>query len=185
MAKPKLFIDFDNTLVNSTAAICEVYNEEYKSHVGFVPADWRQSQLYDFSDICPLASPDVIEWMFAQDEFFENLWPLPYAREAIRKLKQDFELYIVSIGTPLNLSKKSYYISKVFPMIDNVILLGTKSCAADKSIVDMSDGCMIDDSLQALNSSNADVKIVFGPELKYNKTNQYMRLPSWGTIIGE
>lgn len=183
MTKPKLFIDFDNTLVNSTAAICEVYNEEYKNHPDFVPADWRQSQLYDFSDICPLANPEIIEWMFTEDDFFENLWPLPYAREAIRKLKQDFELYIVSIGTPLNLAKKSYYISKAFPLIDNVILLGTKDCIADKSIIDMAGGYMIDDSLQALDSSNAYTKIIFGPELEYNKNDKYERLESWGQLF--
>ena len=185
MFKPKLFIDFDNTLVNSTVAICDVYNEEYKYHSAFVPADWRQSQLYDFSDICPLANPDMIEWMFAQDEFFENLWPLPCAREALEHLCKEHDVYIVSIGTPLNLSKKIQYISKAFPMVKNLIMLSTKDCAADKSIIDMSDGYMIDDSLQALNSSNADVKIVFGPELEYNKTNQYMRLPNWGMLIGK
>ena len=70
-------------------------------------------------------------------------------------------------------------------MVKNLIMLSTKDCAADKSIIDMSDGYMIDDSLQALNSSNADVKIVFGPELEYNKTNQYMRLPNWGMLIGK
>ena len=30
MKKPKLFIDFDNTITNSTKAIVDLYNEDFK-----------------------------------------------------------------------------------------------------------------------------------------------------------
>ena len=36
MSRPKLFLDFDNTIVDTIAAVVSLYNEDYASHEGFV-----------------------------------------------------------------------------------------------------------------------------------------------------
>ena len=52
----------------------------------------------------------------------------------------------------------------------------------DKSIVDMSDGILIDDNPHNLISSNAKNKILFGRDYNYNKGFDFERLYTWSQV---
>lgn len=168
MSKPKLFLDFDNTIVNSDKVYCSLYNWLYSTNKDFRYADWTKVRERSYADQCPLAVNDVKE-MFEMAEFFMNLEFFPQAKETIEKLNEDYEIIIVSIGTPKNLSLKSLWLEENLPFVNKYILLNNGENLIDKSIVDMEGAIFIDDVASNLTSSNADVKLCFGGKADKNR----------------
>lgn len=178
----KIFIDFDNTIADSTKAICDMYNESYKDHKDFVPASPDKCFEWDFKDVCPLAPSWWIENCFNNKIFFSKLELLKDARSSIYRLSKKHDIYIVTIGDFRNISYKSMFIEGMLPFIKNVIFIKNENCNMNKEIIDMSDGILIDDNLENLKSSNAAYKFVFGKECNYNKTTKYTRLADWRAV---
>ena len=182
MGKIKLFVDFDNTIVDSTKAICDMYNNHFKDKEGFVLANPTKCMEWDFSDVCTLANKETLEEYFNTKEFFKNLNIFYFARRTIKTLSDYCDIYIVSIGDFKNLSYKSEFIERELPFIKNLILIRNENCNMDKSIVDMSDGILIDDNPHNLISSNAKNKILFGRDYNYNKGFDFERLYTWSQV---
>ena len=107
MGKIKLFVDFDNTIVDSTKAICDMYNNHFKDKEGFILANPTKCMEWDFLDVCTLANKETLEEYFNAKEFFENLNIFYFARRTIKTLSDYCDIYIVSIGDFKNLSYKS------------------------------------------------------------------------------
>lgn len=55
MSRPKLFLDFDNTIVDTIAAVVSLYNEDYASHEDFVQVDPKDVTSWEFIE-CNLAT---------------------------------------------------------------------------------------------------------------------------------
>lgn len=181
--KQKLFIDFDGTLVNCRKAICSVYNDLYKDFDGFIEADWTKNRVWDFGDVCTLATPNAIDFMFGSKEFWNCLELFPNVKYVLNELSLQYDPYLVSLGNPSNISNKAIYINEKLP-IEHVILL-SDSYIDIKSIVNMEGGILIDDALHNLDCSNADKKYVYGETLNYNRTNKYGRLLDWMEVYSE
>lgn len=177
MSKQKLFIDFDGTLVNCRKTICKVYNDKYSLHKGYTYADWTKNSIWDFSDVCTLATEADIDSMFGSTWFWDELELFPNVEYVLKELSLQYDIYIVSVGTSDNISEKALWIKEHLP-VEHVILLSDSSRDI-KSIVDMSGGIFIDDALHNLDCSNADKKYVFGETLDYNRTDKYARLLDW------
>lgn len=178
----KIFIDFDNTIVDSTKAICGMYNSSFSNANGFIPADPTKCKDWNFKDVCPLASEQWLNNCFNKRDFFANLQLMDSAYEVIRRMSKKYEIYIVSIGDFRNLSYKSLFIEANLPFVNNVILIKNENCNMNKEIVDMSDGILIDDNIENLKSSNAMQKFIFGKECNYNMTTKYVRLIDWKAV---
>ena len=56
--KKDLFVDFDSTIVNTIASICELYNEDFKYYKAFHPVKWWEVETWDFQE-CNCTTPDV------------------------------------------------------------------------------------------------------------------------------
>lgn len=150
----KLFIDFDNTIANSSEVIVDMLNEHFDKNENF-----EKLRKYDFSDLFPECSYWDIEKFFNSDEMFERLKIFPNMIETVGAFKDFFdEISIVTIGTKDNLENKKRFLKEnnlelTFYGIEN-------NGRSDKSSVDMHNGVFIDDHIGCLHSSNAKIKIL-------------------------
>lgn len=150
----KLFIDFDNTIANSSEVIVDMLNEHFGKNENF-----EKLRKYDFSDLFPECSYWDIEKFFNSDEMFERLKIFPNMIETVDAFKDFFdEISIVTIGTKDNLENKKRFLKEnnlelTFYGIEN-------NGRSDKSSVDMHNGVFIDDHIGCLHGSNAKIKIL-------------------------
>lgn len=150
----KLFIDFDNTIANSSEVIVDMLNEHFDKNENF-----EKLRKYDFSDLFPECSYWDIEKFFNSDEMFERLKIFSNMIETVDAFKDFFdEISIVTIGTKDNLENKKRFLKEnnlelTFYGIEN-------NGRSDKSSVDMHNGVFIDDHIGCLHSSNAKIKIL-------------------------
>lgn len=150
----RLFIDFDNTIANSSEVIVDMLNEHFDKNENF-----EKLRKYDFSDLFPECSYWDIEKFFNSDEMFERLKIFPNMIETVDAFKDFFdEISIVTIGTKDNLENKKRFLKEnnlelTFYGIEN-------NGRSDKSSVDMHNGVFIDDHIGCLHSSNAKIKIL-------------------------
>ena len=150
----KLFIDFDNTIANSSEVIVDMLNEHFDKNENF-----EKLRKYDFGDLFPECSYWDIEKFFNSDEMFERLKIFPNMTETVDAFKDFFdEISIVTIGTKDNLENKKRFLKEnnlelTFYGIEN-------NGRSDKSSVDMHNGVFIDDHIGCLHSSNAKIKIL-------------------------
>ena len=150
----KLFIDFDNTIANSSEVIVDMLNEHFGKNENF-----EKLRKYDFSDLFPECSYWDIEKFFNSDEMFERLKIFPNMIETVDAFKDFFdEISIVTIGTKDNLENKKRFLKEnnlelTFYGIEN-------NGRSDKSSIDMHNGVFIDDHIGCLHSSNAKTKIL-------------------------
>ena len=150
----KLFIDFDNTIANSSEVIVDMLNEHFGKSENF-----EKLRKYDFSDLLPECSYWDIEKFFNSDEMFERLKIFPNMIETVDAFRDFFdEISIVTIGTKDNLENKKRFLKEnnlelTFYGIEN-------NGRSDKSSVDMHNGVFIDDHIGCLHSSNAKIKIL-------------------------
>jgi 5'(3')-deoxyribonucleotidase len=184
--KPKLFIDFDNTLVSTVKNFVDTYNMLYKFHPNFKKASYDLKQ-YDMKDQCPLVKN--IDDIFSSKLFFHNLRFIePKTKETLEKLAKDFELVICSLGTPKNIALKSVWLSKRLPVIEQYMLVtnnyADRNCKLDKSLVNMQNAIFIDDMPKNLESSNARYKILFGKEYPWNHSDnkQHIKCADWDGV---
>lgn len=162
MQKQKLFIDFDDTISESSKSIISLYNQMYKDYPNFKPANHEVNNEWDYSVECPYMKGKSLE-MFENPYFFLGLELFPQALNVLKELDKKYELIIVSIGSYSNIELKSYFIKGQLSFIQNAVLISNKGCKMDKSIVNMKDGIFIDDVSSNLFSSNAERKICFIP----------------------
>lgn len=89
------------------------------------------------------------------------------AKEVLNRLKNKYEIMIVSMGVQPNLFGKEIWIKDnlLFAKFIGIDMKKYK----DKSSIDMSDGILIDDEQRYLDNSNANIKICFGDEYKWNE----------------
>lgn len=181
LSKPKLFLDFDCTIIDSIKAYCDVYNELFKHHPEFKQANWWQCEKYNLSDVCPLVKePNDI---FANKMFFEQCEFInDNTKDIIQKLSEEYKIVICSIGRPKNISYKVLWIEENLPFITNYVMITNDTCKMDKSIVDMNNAIFIDDVSANLFSSNAKYKICFGDIYEWNCDWQGKRCFNWTDI---
>lgn len=109
--------------------------------------------------------------------FFRTLEVMPGAVEAVKKLMDDYEVYIVSAATefPLSLFEKIEWLKEHFPFIGwrNIVLCG------DKSIINTD--YMIDDHTKNLDFTKAKT-IMFDAHHNANQ-HHHFRVTNWQQIL--
>lgn len=133
--KPKLFLDYDSTIVNTISAIATLYNRIYRHHQYFIPAIASRCTKWNMTDICPLIKN--VDSIFNEEELFTYLEPFPNAIEVLKELSIKYQIIIISIGDIQNLQHKLKWINTYLPFVDDIILIKNKGCIMDKSIINM------------------------------------------------
>ena len=177
--KKKLFVDFDGTIVNTVAAICSLYNEDFKYYKDFIPVKWWEVNTWNFEE-CNCTTTEYINTYFNQQRFFDKLTYMDWAKETLDELKDDYEITIVSSGYLPNLKAKEIWIQDNFPYCKFVGVNYKEH--EDKSRIDMSDGIFIDDSFKNLITSNALVNICFGDKYSWNEDWTGFRCNNWNDV---
>lgn len=181
MSKIKLFVDIDNTIINTNKAFCEVYNSLYRFHPDFKKADYTKVTNYSFSCECPLVS-NPLE-LFEEELFFDVCEFInDNTYEVLKELNQKYKIIVLSIGTPKNLANKAYWLEEKLPFINDYILINNSNCIMDKSIVNAEDSIIIDDMPSNLRTSNAETKILFGKIFSWNNGWQGEHCMNWGEV---
>ena len=179
MSKTKLFLDMDGTITSSVQSFCYCYNQKYKYKHGFKKADWTKVRKWSFTDECPLL--DSVEEIFDSKQFFNRLEFFPNAKEVIYELHKKYEITIVSIGRPVNISRKSLWIFQNLGFIDNVILIKNNGVKMNKECINMHypKSVFIDDVASNLTSSNAERKFCYGINAEWNEKWDGLRIVDW------
>jgi 5'(3')-deoxyribonucleotidase len=99
------------------------------------------------------------------------------AEEVLDRLKDKYEIIIVSCGYSPNLVAKEKWVKEHMPYA-KFIGVNFKNYR-DKAHIDMADSIFIDDSLKNLATSNAQYKICFGEHYNWNYNWDGKRCFNW------
>lgn len=110
----KIAVDIDNTLCNTTEALCEQFNaytgdnftlEDIKT---YCIEDWVKPQ---YKSLIPALFHDANMW--------KRIKQLPYCKEVLERLvKEGHEIYYATSTTTKNLKKKKAWLQRNFPFIN-------------------------------------------------------------------
>lgn len=185
-AKKKIFVDFDDTLINTSKAVCEIYNKRYEGKDGWSPANYKDSFFWDYSDSCPLFTDSERKNIFSEKELFDILEPMENAALILNELSTTYEINVVTIGTRENIRLKANWSGwSQLPMISDIIYFSSETRHSDKSMFNMLGGIFIDDHPKNLYTSNADRRFIFGRRTAWNNEadEYFIRLYDWDFVF--
>lgn len=174
--KRKLYIDVDNTFLDSIGRITAMYNEDFSAYPKYKFVHPCQINTWGFEEL-KLADKDYINMYFNQPRFFKNVGFMDNAKEVVDRLKEHFDITFVSMGSYANLRLKEKWLKENVPYA-KFKGLNTETYY-DKSSIDMSDGVQIDDMTKMLETSNAATKICFGDDYPWNESCNFHRCRNW------
>lgn len=186
--KIKLFIDADDTILESSKAAINILNERF----GLVPQktyddmkDWGYRSIYH------QCTNKIVNEIYDSELFFNIVKIHPDFMKFYNLHKNDFEWYIVTKGHYENIKKKKEYFSKHLP---SAIVIGCQFKSLeneeyDKSHINMNYGIQIDDRTDCLTGTNANIKILFknNKDFYWNQTNKtketLYKMNTWKEIV--
>lgn len=146
-----IYLDFDNTIVESNKRIIDILNNKYK-----ISKSEKDLNDYNYNSIYPITVEEKLS-MFESDEFYSGLEFKPGVLDVLKKYADIYKIIIVSKGTPLNLEKKEKWIRQNIPFEFPFIGLSGQSF---RKKVDMEGAIQIDDTFKCL-ETNASLKILY------------------------
>ena len=162
----KLYLDVDDTILDSTEAVVEILNEKYPENT-----HTADDIVSTFEEAYPKMKPEEMATLFSSETFFERVH---FNKKFISFLKENrdkFDFAIVTKGNAENLRLKKKFFATFLPEATVIGLpFEAGKSKFDKSFVDMSDGIQIDDRCECLDGSNAHMKclITNGRRTKWN-----------------
>lgn len=145
------YLDFDGVIAQSCKAVCKILNDRYnKNYEAKDVTSWNFSNCYGELD------DNTIEDIFDNPLFFKNLEFYDGVKDFI--LEHSDNVMIVTKGREDNLKLKRIWLKK--NGLGHVEFTGLP-LNVSKSVVNMCDGILIDDSVVNLKESNAMYKILF------------------------
>lgn len=147
-----IYVDFDNTIVESHKRIIELLNKRYnlsKTEEDLI--DWG------YRSIASITEEEKLS-LFEENDFFSGLEFKDGFLDVLNKHYNSNEFIIATKGTPKNLEKKIAWIKKNIPY--DIKVIGITNDNFSKKQVDMSEGIQIDDCSYALDT-NAKIKILY------------------------
>jgi 5'(3')-deoxyribonucleotidase len=98
----KLFLDFDLTIVNSIKKIVELYDTDFQLYRDYKKVHWTDINTYGFDELT-LINKDIVLDYFDDHRFFYKLEYMDNAKEVLEKLKEKYNITVVSLGKEMNL----------------------------------------------------------------------------------
>lgn len=159
----KLILDFDNTIVDTTRAMIKAMNPYIKDVTQKVPED-SLAYCWSFADIFPETHLRYVDILFNSKQLFDNMELFSNLYDTLEDLhNKGVQIYICTIGSYKNIKLKLDWLHENLPFVD-VIPIAQNNIVMNKAIINMENSVFIDDNTDCLNSSNADVKIVYRHE---------------------
>lgn len=159
----KLVLDFDNTIVDTTRAMIKAMNPYIKDVDKKVPED-SLAYCWSFADIFPKTHLRYVDILFNSKHLFDNMELFPNLYDTLEDLhNKGVQIFICTIGSGKNIKLKIDWLHEHLPFVDVVPII-QNNIVMNKAIINMENSVFIDDNTDCLNSSNADVKIVYRHE---------------------
>ena len=174
----KIFCDADGTLINSIKKVCDLYNEDFRNHENFRYIHWTTIYTWEMKELTLTTKQQILDY-FSDSRFFElTLEFLDNAVEVLKRLKDNHEIIICTIGTKTNLQNKEKFFKLFLPFAK---FIGVDiNEYDDKAHIDMSDGIFVDDLTKYLRTRNAKYKLTFsGNEYEFNTPAEYPVVSNW------
>ena len=159
-----VYVDFDNTIVESNQKVIEILNDKY----GLNKSE-DDLEDYGYTSIAPITEEEKLG-IFESDEFFSNLKFKSDFLKVLNKYDSKVKFVITTKGTAENLKKKEQWIKENIP--GNISFIGITNNSLSKRQVDMTNGIQIDDCTAALDT-NADIKILYKDNHNFNWQSNY------------
>ena len=156
----KLILDFDNTICNTTKAMIRSLNPFIKN--SFEKVDENSPSYYwSFKDLFPETHLRYIDILFNSELLFSNMELYPNVYNVLEDLhNKGVQIYICTIGSYKNIKLKLNFLHENLPFV-NVVPIAQNNIVMNKAIINMENSVFIDDNTDCLNSSNADIKILY------------------------
>lgn len=156
----KLVLDFDGTIANTNRAMIKSMNVYIKDVSQKVPEN-KVAYCWSFEDIFPETHLRYVDILFNSKQLFDNMTLFPNVYNVLKDLhEKGVQIFICSIGSYKNIKLKLDYLHEKLPFV-NVVPIVLNNIVMNKAIIDMENSVFIDDNTDCLNSSNADVKILY------------------------
>lgn len=159
-----VYVDFDNTIVESNQKVIEILNDKY----GLNKSE-DDLEDYGYTSIAPITEEEKLG-IFESDEFFSNLKFKSDFLKVLNKYDGKVKFVITTKGTAENLKKKEQWIKENIP--GNISFVGITNNSLSKRQVDMTNGIQIDDCTAALDT-NANIKILYKDNHNFNWQSNY------------
>lgn len=150
----KLFLDCDDTIINSSECIVELLNKKNGTCKTI-----RDLKDFNYRSIDKSLTDNAVVKIFESDEFWNSVKYNQFFIKIRDFIDTSFDVEIVSCGTALNLEKKQNYLKDLGYKF-NGILINEEMNLCKKSI-DMLGGIQIDDNMSSMENTNASIKILF------------------------
>lgn len=163
-----VYVDFNNTIVESNRKILEILNE-------------RNDTLKTEEEFNSIGDKEKVE-IFESDAFYNGLEFKPGVLDVLNKYNAIYDFVIVSGGTKKNLEKIEAWIRA--HLGEGIKFLGLENF--NKKKINMENAIQVDDMFNCL-KTNAMVKILYKSYNDYpwqqpNTSNEYLAVNSWNEI---
>ncbi|WP_423149504.1 5' nucleotidase, NT5C type [Rubrolithibacter danxiaensis] len=131
--KKSIAIDMDNVIADVETHFIDWYEREFGLRI-------KKEDMHGMSETEAFPDKEAIWRFLFTPGFFRTVPVMPGAQEAVKKLMENFEVYIVSAAMefPQSLPEKHEWLQEHFPFISwrNIIFCGDKSIIATDFMID-------------------------------------------------
>ena len=186
--KIKLFIDADDTILESSKAFIDIVNQQDNINP---PKTYEELRDWKYRSLFPYMTNERIFEIYDSEEFFNIVKVNLDFENFYLKHENDFEWNIVTKGHKSNIEHKQKYFKKHLPKakVIGCRFNSIEGQSFDKSHIDMDYGIQIDNRTDCLIGSNANIKILFknNRNFYWNRTDTTSEplyiMNSWKEII--
>lgn len=167
--KTKIYLDADDTILESSKTVIEIINERYNISP---PKTFDDITDWNYTCIYPGMTSGEVDAIYASEEFFARVEPDKAFLSVYERHKDNFEFVVVTTGTRENLDRKEAWFRSHFPPFDFVgIEFPKDGTNFDKSVLTMKGGIQIDDRVDSLIGTKAACKILIrnGLDVPWNQ----------------
>ena len=162
--KVTLYLDADDTVMQSSAAVVGILNEKYGISPKKTVEDVRD---YDYRSIWKGLTKEEKRNIFESEEFYDKVELFPEFIEFYENGLEKFNFVVVTRGTVRNLEMKYEYLKKALGGEVNYIGLpviydedGKELKSYHKYSINMRHGIQVDDEVKEFDKVNSPVKIL-------------------------
>lgn len=183
MSKLKIYLDCDDTILNSSETVIDILNNRYGINKNIEDLkDWY------YRSIVKNILPEQIIEIYSSDEFWSRVKFKQSFLDFYNKYRNKFEWYIVTKGDSVNLEKKKKFLDGKLKKYYYIPLDFEDTNEFCKHMIDMEGGIQVDDRRDCLVDTNAACKILItnNRERYWNKSvinaDNFYRVSDWEEI---
>ena len=135
LTPPRICVDMDEVIADTVAEHLTRYNRDYNGNI--TKADLRGKWIWD---VVAIDRHPRLEEYLRSDDFFDVLDVMPDSQRVLRRLQQQFEVFIASAAmeVPTSFNAKYRWLERHFPTIPatHIVFCGDKSILRADYLID-------------------------------------------------